>query len=302
MKKLLVAWMCVMLASPAAWSGQPASASVEGPSDQDSPSGRAVVADVLVAIDIDGQDGAGLFHDLTQRYVDAFLAAGATTVHTASTEVTGGSINFPPNLTGANYPLVVVLGSDNFFGGANNIDATDEAALAAYLDSGGSLMLVGQDYMSSAHPEMNAPASCSGFPRSYLGLDMSYQDFDTPGPGMMNLRSYEANIISIIIVVAIIAILGSIAFPRTGYILTDRATPTRTAQIMFDYEGEFASGTGVVVLNETRGFRTVYSGVELAGADTEDFNYLISTLYYWLRTGDTPVEQSSWTAVKAMFR
>lgn len=306
MKSLLIAWMCIVLIAPAGWARQGASPDIEGPADEDSMPARAAIADVLVCIDIDNDPT--LFHDISQLYVDAFLAAGATTVHTAATEVSGGSINFPPNLTAENYPVVVVLGSDNFFTGANNIDANDETALAAYLDSGGSLLLVGQDYMSGAHADMNAPASCYGFPRDYLGLDMSYQDFDTPGPGrtadLDGTRSTQATItgtVTWVLVGVIILILASIVFPRTGYILTDRATPTRTGGIGLDYAGEFASGEGVLIYNETRGFRTVWSGVELAGAETEDFNSLIATLYEWLAEY-TPVERTSWTAVKAQFR
>jgi hypothetical protein len=39
----------------------------------------------------------------------------------------------------------------------------------------------------------------------------------------------------------------------------------------------------------------------LAGADTEDFNMIIEELYGWL-AGDTPVELTSWAAIKAAYR
>ena len=41
--------------------------------------------------------------------------------------------------------------------------------------------------------------------------------------------------------------------------------------------------------------------VELAGADTEDFNDIIAALYGWL-SENTPVERASWTAIKAHYR
>jgi hypothetical protein len=38
-----------------------------------------------------------------------------------------------------------------------------------------------------------------------------------------------------------------------------------------------------------------------AGAETNNFNSLIATLYGWLKN-DTPVEHSSWTEIKARHR
>ncbi len=307
MKHFLIAWMCVALASPAGWAQQGAAPDVENPADAESTPGRPVIADVLVCIDIDASPG--LFHDLTQRYVDAFTAAGAATVATAATEVSGGSINFPPDLTAANYPVVVVLGSDNYLTGPNTIDANDEAALAAYLDTGGSLLLVGQDYMYGAHPDMDGPGNpCYGFPRDYLGLDICYQDFDTPPPGLatreFDPRSAEATItgtLTWIFVGMVFLLVAVLAFPNTGYFLTDRATTTRTGGVGFGYEGQYGSGDGVVTYNQTRGFKTVWSGVELAGADADDFDEIIATLYDWL-DDSSPVERASWGAVKAKFR
>lgn len=307
MKKLLVVWMCVALAAPAGWARPHSAVGSENAPTAGSASARsAAIADVLICTDID--NSPGIFHDLTQLYVDAFTAAGVATIATAATEVSGGSINFPPNLTAENYPVVVVLGCDNYFSGSNNIDATDEAALAAYLDTGGSLLLVGQDYMGGAHPDMNAPNPCYGFPRDYLGLDVCYQDFDTPGPnlniGHADPRSTEATITGVmswIFVGVIILLVALIAFPNTGYLMSDRATTTRTGGMGFDYAGQFSSGEGVLTYNDTRGFRTVWSGIELAAAETEDFNSIIETLYGWL-TYETPVERTSWTAVKAQYR
>jgi len=95
--------------------------------------------------------------------------------------------------------------------------------------------------------------------------------------------------------------VATIAFPNTGYFLSDRATTTRTGGVGFSYDGQFASGDGVVTFNQSRGFKTVWSGVELAGADNDDFNDLIDTLYDWLKD-TSPVEETSWGAVKGIFR
>ena len=202
----------------------------------------------------------------------------------------------------------MVLTSDNWFGGPNNIDPTDEAALAAYLDTGGSLLFVGQDYMYGAHPDMNAPNPCYGFPRDYLGLAICYQDFDMPGPhlaiGQLDQKSTEATLLGTlnwILVGLTVVIVAMLVFPSTGYFRTDRALSTRSRGVGLSYEGTYATGNGVLVYNETRGFRTIWSGVELAGAETSDFNSLIAPLYDWL-TYNTPVEDSSWTEIKARDR
>ena len=307
MKRLLIAWMCVVLVSPMGWARQEALPQMEDPVDgQSAPAGSAV-ADVLVCIDIDADPV--FYHDISQMYVDAFLAAGAASVATAATEVAGGSINFPQDLTAQNYPVVVVLTSDNWNSGPGNIDATDEATMAAYLDGGGSLMLVGQDYMYGAHPDMNAPDPCYGFPRNYLGLDVCYQDFDMPprdaGGRPIDPRSTEAMLTGTVAFVLwgmVIAITAMFCFPKYPYFMTDRASTTRTAGNGLDYEGQFASGSGVLIFNQTRDFRTIWSGVELAGAGTDDFNDMIARLYHFLLTGETPVERATWGAIKARYR
>ncbi len=74
-----------------------------------------------------------------------------------------------------------------------------------------------------------------------------------------------------------------------------------SAGVGLNYEGQFESGDGALIYNQTRGFKTIWSGVELAGAAVSDFNSLIASLYGWL-TYDTPVEDSSWTAIKARYR
>ena len=68
MKRLAVVWMCIVLAAPMGLARQQATPDVDA---------RAI-ADVLVCIDIDANPG--FFHDISQLYVDAFMAAGAATV------------------------------------------------------------------------------------------------------------------------------------------------------------------------------------------------------------------------------
>jgi hypothetical protein len=264
-------------------------------------------ADVLVCIDIDASPM--LFADLTQRYVDAFMAAGATSVSTCSVESPGGDINFPIDLNADNYPIVVVLTSENWFSTPSNLGPADEAALAGYLDDGGCLLLVGQDYMFGTHPDMNAPTACYGFPRDYLGLDVCYQDFEVPrgsrgaGGAVQGSRSNVATITGsagwLFVGVAITLTAATVFLSMPFF--TDRADPISRAGLVFDYEGQFGSGQGVAVYHATRGFKTIWSGVELSAAPTDDFHDVISVIYDWFLEG-SPVSRQSWGAIKAMYR
>jgi len=73
---------------------------------------RLVEAEVLICLDTDANPG---FADPTPKYAAAFAAAGASPIATCSVEVSGGTINFPNQLKGNNYPIVVVLTSENWW-------------------------------------------------------------------------------------------------------------------------------------------------------------------------------------------
>ncbi len=255
-------------------------------------------ADVLICLDIDDHDG---FADPTPAYSTAFAAAGAASVATCSVEAMGGSINFPPDLTPENYPVVVVLTSENWWdsseGNGHNIDQTDEAMLGGYLDQGGRLLLVGQDYMWGSHPEMDGPGNpCSGFPRDYLGLDVCHQDATGSAGGdllatitgssgwLLDGESFSLDSETVFL-----------ANPFFG----DCADPTATAGYGLSYDE--AGQDGVVIWNATRGFKTVWAGIELAGAAPTDFHHMIDVIYDWL-LADSPVEDRTWGRIKAIYR
>ena len=244
-----------------------------------------VEAEVLICLDTDANPG---FSDPTPIYYAAFEAAGASPIATCAVEVSGGTINFPPNLSGDNYSIVVVLTGENWWSAPQNIDPADETVLADYLDSGGNLLIVGQDYMYGAHPTMGA---CSGFPYDYLGLDHCYQDVlwglntaDISGSVGGIFEGESATIDSANV------FISNPFFP-------DCADPTPTARYGFYYID--AAQDGVVICNETDTFKTVWSGIELAGASPEAFNGIIEKIYDWF-VGTTPVEDTSWGHVKPL--
>ncbi|MBN2565013.1 MAG: hypothetical protein JXB46_04825 [Candidatus Eisenbacteria bacterium] len=245
------------------------------------------VAEVLICLDTDANPG---FADLTPIYEAAFEAAGAAPIATCAVEVSSGAINFPPNLTAANYPVVVVLTSENWWSTPQNIDPVDEATLASYLDTGGNLLMVGQDYMYGAHPTMG---TCSGFPRDYLGLDYCYQDVEY-GVNTANISGSVGWIFE-----GESALLESTGLFLSNPFFPDCADPMPTAGYAFRYDD--AGQDGIAVYNETEIFRTVWSGVELAGAESSVFDDMIQRIYQWF-VGTTPVERSSWARIKSMYQ
>ncbi len=245
------------------------------------------VADVLICVDINANPG---FFDPSTRYADAFTAAGAVSFSFASVEVEDGTINFPANVTGDNYSIVVLLTSENWWSAPQNIDPADEAVLASYLDTGGNLLLVGQDYMYGAHPTMG---TCSGFPRDYLGLDVCTQDV-VWAPLTANISGsaggpFEGESF----------FLDSQTIFLSNEFFPDVATPTENADYLFYYDDAATDGVGIY--HDSGSFKTVWCGIELSAATDTDFNHMIDYIYQWFLTS-TPVEEATWGSIKAMYR
>lgn len=245
------------------------------------------VADVLICVDINANPG---FFDPSIRYADAFTAAGAVSFSFASVEVADGSINFPPDVTADNYPIVVVLTSENWWSAPQNIDPADEAILADYLDSGGNLLIVGQDYMYGAHPEMG---TCTGFPRDYLGLDVCTQDIIW-APVTANISGSAGGLFE-----GESFFLDSQTVFLSNEFFPDVATPTETADYLFYYDD--AATDGISIYNDPGTFKAVWCGIEISAATDTDFNHIISVIYTWF-LASTPVEDATWGSIKAMYR
>jgi hypothetical protein len=292
MMRLLVILLALSVALPAAAGhsrlGYPDNGIDPGPP----PSYDATaVADVLVCIDIDANAG---FADLSVLYADAFVAAGATDIAFCGVEVSGGAINFPPDVTSDNYPVVAVLTSENWWTTPQNIDPVDEEVLAAYLDTGGNLLLVGQDYMYGAHPDMNSPTPCYGFPLEYLGLEMCYQDV-VWAPVTANVSGSTGWLFD-----GDMFFLDSETVFLSNPFFPDIADPAPTAGYALHYDDY--PGDGVMVYNDPGTFKTVWAGIEIGAAVPQaDFFYMIDKIYDWF-LGTTPVEDATWGEIKALFR
>jgi hypothetical protein len=287
MTRLVTFFVVVALAAPA-WAND----SRLGLPDETRPDfsfGPSVlpVAQVLICLDTDANPG---FEDLAATYAEAFAEAGASPIATCAVEVSGGAINFPPELIANNYPVVVVLTSENWWSVPQNIDPVDEAALSSYLDTGGTLLIVGQDYMYGSHPTMGV---CTGFPRDYLGLDYCYQDVDYD-VGALDISGSPGSIFE-----GVTAHIDTVNVFLSNPFFPDCADPISSAASGFRYDS--AGYDGIVVCNETESFKTIWSGVELAGADRETFHAIIRKILDWF-VGTTPVEYSSWAQIKAMYK
>jgi hypothetical protein len=246
------------------------------------------VADVLICIDIDANVG---FADLSILYADAFVAAGATDIAFCAVEVSGGTINFPADVTSDNYPVVVVLTSENWWTAPQNIDPADEAVLASYLDTGGNLLFVGQDYMWGAHPGMGP---CSGFPLDYLGMAHCYQDVIW-APPTANISGSAGWIFA-----GDTFFLDSATVFLNNPFFPDCADPAPTAGFAMYYDDY--GQDGVMIYNDPGTFKTVWAGIEIAAAVPQaDFFYMIDKIYDWFLP-TTPVEESTWGEIKGMFR
>jgi len=287
MARVLVVLAILVVAAPAFASssrlGSDETASVE----IQAPGPQLYVADVLVCVDINANPE---FFDPSTRYADAFTAAGATSFSFASVEVPDGSINFPPNVTADNYSVVVVLTSENWWSAPQNIDPADEAVLANYLDTGGNLLLVGQDYMYGAHPTMG---TCSGFPRDYLGLDFCTQDV-VWAPLTANISGSTGGMFE-----GESFFLDSETIFLSNQFFPDVATPAENAGYLFYYDE--ASMDGVGIYHDSGTFKTVWCGIEISAAADDDFDHIIDVIYQWFLTS-TPVESKTWGGIKAMYR
>jgi hypothetical protein len=230
---------------------------------------------VLVAVDVAGHPG---FWDPTPAYVAALEALGFVEIETIAAPEQG-PIPWPDPFTAEEYAFAVVLTGENWWPAAQGFDPEDEAVLAAYQESGGNVLIVGQDLLWGAHPTWG---QAEGYFRTWIGLDAVQQDvlsrrracwiLGAPGTFAEGLDfvilgssgggpflSADLNIDSLTPVGAGIPLL-----------LADRAMP---AAIAFD------SGAS----------RSVFSTLELAAAENEaDFHGAMAAIFRFLSEGSIP--------------
>jgi hypothetical protein len=246
---------------------------------------------VFIASSING----GIFTDLSPLYSAAFLAGGAGSV-TAITDGTNVPFTFPVPFTSAEYGTIAVLSNENFWGPGNgnpeqelNVSLQDEARIAAYLDTGGSILFSGQDYLY-------ARGNGGGFPVTYLGVASHVDDINfgdnalsytgVPGGAMAGLSGN-------------LAADGNPCWSTPNTFYTDDILPSQVG--LMDWSSASANGQGGTTYANGP-YRSVFSVVELAcTGNTAQFHRDIGAIYEYLRGGVTPVQSTSWGMIKNRF-
>ena len=245
--------------------------------------GPEVEGKVLIATDI---DGLALWWDPTSSYEAAVKNAGYTVAAKIAAPA-GGDIPWPAQFTANEYDAVLVLTGENFLAPPQNISPADEAALQNYLDTGGCVLMVGQDIFAGAHPTWGA---ASGFFKTHMGLDSVVQDTVDPPPAGAATASASG---------AAGGILAGTSFTVNGRsaggpfglneLFIDTLTPVAGASALIDATGGGNTANPCAISYSTGTFKTVFSTVELGATDPASFNEITRTIMQEFITPPTPI-------------
>ncbi len=252
-------------------------------------------ADVLIGVHVNGESQAWWNPGAT--YSAALLAAGAANVETVYAPE-GGSIPFPNPFTPYDYPVCVVLTTENWLAPPENFGPAEEAVLSDYCAAGGAVLIVGQDLLYGAH---HSWGNAHGFFKNYMGLSSVQQDvLTTPNPvtwtgetgGPLNDMSGTTS-------------SGNPWPPFLANVCAaDDLTPVAGANTLLTGTagtlGPYATG---IYYDRAAGrtlYRTCFVAYELA-ADAGNFKNIIAALYGWLTEG-VDVEPASLGKIKAAYR
>jgi hypothetical protein len=254
-------------------------------------------ADVFIASSTNG----GVFTDLGVYYGPAFVAAGAASF-TAIQDAADAPFVFPGPFTAAQYGALCVLTNENWWGAAStgapqaNVSTTDEAAIGAYLDTGGTMLFSGQDYLYGR-------GNGAGFPATRLGVagyidDINFDDNNIAWGGVP-LSPLDG----------LFGILNAAHTTPPCWAATanlfynDDVTPSQLGII--DYASFPSGAVGQSGSTYAAGnYRVVFTTVDLACTTNQqsEFYPAVAAIYNYLVGGATPVEPSSWGALKNRYK
>jgi hypothetical protein len=216
---------------------------------------------------------AGTFTDVAPVYASAFAANGKTA------DTVYDPAGAWPDMSG--YTTCLISTSDNWW---DSYDYTgDFAAAGSYVDGGGCLWVVGQDFIYGS-----ALYGGLAFAQSYLGVasvveDVNYNDpdplewFGTAGGPLDGMYA------------AMMPCFASNPW------FTDDVTPA--GQGLADWSSTLGSGQA----GSVSGFNTMFSAVEF-GCDPTTINDVVGALLEGVCGGVIPVEDGSWGSIKHDFR
>lgn len=256
-------------------------------------------ADVLVGVHINGEESR-YWWDPGPTYRNAFVVAGAATVEVIYAPE-GGSIPFPNPLLPGNYPVCVVLTSENWEKPPENFGPAEEAILSDYCEAGGAVMIIGQDLIYGAHGSWG-PAT--GFFKNYMGLSYVDQDMLVTSNSVAWTGGAGGPL-------AELSGTTSAGDPWPPFLANkcqaDDLTPVAGAGVLLNCSAG-SSGPYVTGIYYDRAavrtlYRSCFVAYELAAAaDPDKFNDVISALYSWLCAGETDIEPASLGRLKAVYR
>jgi hypothetical protein len=253
-------------------------------------------ADVFIASSTNG----GVFTDLSPYYGSAFVAAGAAST-TAIQDAADSPFVFPVPFTAAQYGTLCVLSNENWWGPAGNgapqanVSLTDEAAIAAYLDTGGTMLFSGQDYLYGR-------GNGGGFPATRLGVasyidDINFNDDNIAWGGVAGSP-----------LDGLFGTLNAVhetppCWATQNLFYSDDVTPSQLGII--DYASFPSGAVGQAGSTYAAGnYRVVFTTVDLACTTNQqgEFYPAVAAIYNYLVGGATPVEPSSWGALKNRYK
>jgi hypothetical protein len=128
----------------------------------------------ILLVDDDGSIG-GSYDDVAAAYATAMDNGGYSGQY--DTHEVAYNDNGPDAASMASYDVVIWLTGETWNSSyCVSLSTTDETNLATYLDGGGSLILVGQDYLYDRYPSAG-PFNPGEFPYDYLDLTSVVQDY-----------------------------------------------------------------------------------------------------------------------------
>jgi hypothetical protein len=222
----------------------------------------------------------GTFTDQAEKYAAALENAGH------AVDIIYDPMGAWPDLDP--YCLVLVTTADNWWG-YNWMDA-DEAVLAAYLDSGGKVIFISQDYLYFR------PMGHIGFPMDYLGVCGVILDPTFGDEGDLDWEGTAGSILAGLFGTLPGAI--GICYESNSF-FADEVTPCTIGLALWTtpMAGPFPFMEGGAVEDAT-----VFNTFDFSCApDPADLDVVIGIMVEYLGAA-SPVEDTSWGSIKGMFR
>jgi len=222
---------------------------------------------VLIAVDIAGNTG---YWNPASAYENAITSAGYNVIGTIVAP-SGGDIPWPTPFTATQYDAVVVLTGENWRATPDNISPADEAALTNYLNTGGCVLIVGQDLLYGLHQYWG---SASGFFRTHMGLGSVSQD-TLEGASSANASGAAGSILEGMSFTVNGTSGGGPFYQNDLWI--DTLTPTNGANGLIRTPG--ADPCAIYYTNGI--FKTAFSTLEIGATDSASFEAIIEAIMEW---------------------